>query len=603
MTYTPPRQDIHLALETVGLDKVLHFPPFKELSPDLVDQILDEAGKLAQDILVPLNVVGDRQGCKVNQQGEVKTPDGWPAAYRQFVAGGWNGMAFDPIYGGQGLPWLVATAAQEMWKAANLAFSLCALLNQAGIELLSQDGTLEQKQLYLHKITSGEWTTTMNLTEPQAGTDLGAIKTKAVRHGDHYLITGQKIFITYGEHDLSDNIIHMILARTPDAPAGSKGISLFLVPKVLVNLDGSLGDRNDLRCVSLEHKLGIHGSPTAVMSYGDHGGAIGYLIGEENKGLSYMFTMMNNARLSVGIEGVGMAERAYQKALSYAYERIQGKPIGLESVNPLPIAYHPDIARMLQIMKAKISAMRLLAYETAFQMDKARSNPDAAQRHQAQTYLELLIPVTKAWCTDSACEITSLALQVHGGMGYIEETGAAQYFRDSRISPIYEGTNGVQANDLVGRKIGRDQGQTMMNYIKDLQRLIKDNSQTAQRLFATLTTAPVMDQYNQALETLATCTDWIVTQLKNNQARVAAAASVPYLHLCGLVISGGLMIRQAIIAQQHHATSPASYWSDQIHHCLVYLSYILPDCLGLQQKIYNSSCLLETEKTMHRAVA
>ena len=438
-------------------------------TPDLVDQILDEAGRFAVNELAPLNAIGDRQPARL-ENGVVRTPDGFKEAYGKFVECGWHGLQLPTEWGGQGLPWTVATAVWEMWNSANLAFCLCPILTQAGVELLLRHGTEAQRARYLPKLVSGEWTGTMCLTEPQAGSDVGALRTRAVPEGDHYRIHGTKIFITYGDHDLTENTIHMVLARTPDAPAGTRGISLFLIPKFLVEDDGALGARNDLRCVSLEHKLGIHGSPTCVMSFGDQEGAIGWLVGQEQGGMQAMFTMMNNARLSVGLEGLALAERAYQGALAYARERVQGRRRNGGAEAPARIIEHPDVRRMLVTMKVQIEAMRALAYSAAAALDRSLREPDPARRAAAEGRLALLIPLVKAWCTDQGFEIASSALQVHGGMGYIEETGIAQHLRDARIAMIYEGTNGIQALDLVGRKLQQAEGQLPWSLFAELRR-------------------------------------------------------------------------------------------------------------------------------------
>ena len=420
------------------------------------------------EVLAPLNRSGDRQGVRV-EGDEVRTADGFADAYRRYVDAGWGGVPFDPAYGGGGFPWAVALALQEMLTAANMSFSLCPLLTQGAVDMLSHHGSEEQKETWLPKLVSGEWTGTMNLTEPQAGSDVGALATRAVPADDGtWRITGQKIFITYGEHDLADNIVHLVLARVPDAPPGTRGISCFIVPKYLLDADGRPGVRNDLRVVSTEHKVGIHASPTCVMSYGDRGGAVGYLIGEPNAGMRYMFTMMNNARLSVGLEGLALAERAYQQAASYARERRQGVAIGSPAGEPSPIVEHADVRRMLMTMRASIEAMRGLLYLDGGAVDRAAHHPDAEERTRWANRVALLTPVCKAWCTDLGVELTSLAVQVHGGMGYIEETGVAQHWRDLRIAPIYEGTNGIQAMDLVGRKLTLDGGQPLKELLSDV---------------------------------------------------------------------------------------------------------------------------------------
>ncbi|MCY4066618.1 MAG: acyl-CoA dehydrogenase, partial [Rhodospirillaceae bacterium] len=428
--YRAPVQDMRFVLDHVaGLPGIAALPGYEEATGDLVDAVLDEAGRLAGEVIGPLNRRGDEEG-SVLENGVVRTPAGFRDAYLKFVEGGWNSVPFDPEIGGQGLPWALSTAVSEMWGAANTSWALCPMLTVGAIEAIGAHGTDEQKATYLPKLVTGEWTGTMNLTEPHAGSDVGALRTKAVRDGDRFRIRGQKIFITFGDQDYTENVIHLVLARIEGGPPGVKGISLFLVPKVLVHDDGSLGPRNDLRPVSLEHKLGIHGSPTCVMAYGENDGAIGYLIGEENNGMACMFTMMNNARLNVGVAGLATAERAWQQARAFAMERTQGRDIATGEPN-VPIVRHPD----------------------------------AGVREAAQSDLDLLIPVVKAWCTDTGCDVAFTGVQVHGGMGFIEETGAAQHMRDARIHPIYEGTNGIQANDLMGRKILRDGGESARAFI------------------------------------------------------------------------------------------------------------------------------------------
>ncbi|MGH8313051.1 MAG: acyl-CoA dehydrogenase family protein, partial [Gammaproteobacteria bacterium] len=469
--YTAPLRDMKFVLtELADLDEVARLPGFSEITPDLLDTVLDAAGKFAAEVLAPLNQTGDQQGAKFSN-GAVTTPKGFKEAYQRFVADGWNALSLPPEFGGQGLPQVVSAPVQEMWQSANMSYALCSLLTQGAVHALLLTGSDELKKRFLPKMVSGEWTGTMNLSEPQAGSDLAAVRCRAVREGDHYRLTGQKIFITYGEHDFTGNIIHMVLARTPDAPEGVKGISMFLVPKVLVNADSTLGKRNDVQCASIEHKLGIHASPTAVMSYGEKGGAIAYLVGEENRGLEYMFVMMNMARFTVGVQGLGIAERAWQQARNYARERVQSADIGVRHGPPVTIIHHPDVRRMLMSMRARIEAMRAVAYLTAAHLDRAVHHADAKERERAQEFVDLMIPVVKGWCTENAVEIASLGVQVHGGMGYIEETGAAQHYRDARISTIYEGTTGIQAKDLIGRKIARDQGRAVKVLIGEMRQL------------------------------------------------------------------------------------------------------------------------------------
>ena len=542
--YAAPIADMRFALtEIAGLDEIAKLPGCEQASPDLVDAVLEEAGKLAGGVLAPLNRVGDKQASRL-ENGVVRTPEGFKEAYAQYVEGGWNALPFAPEHGGQGLPMALATAVLEMWNSANMGFALCPLLNVGAVEAIAAHGTAEQKEIYLPKLVSGEWTGTMNLTEPQAGSDVGALRSRAVREGDHYRVTGQKIFITYGEHDMADNIVHLVLARLPDAPSGTKGISLFLVPKFLVNRDGSLGQRNDVRCVSLEHKLGIHASPTAVLAYGDNGGAVGYLIGEENRGMECMFTMMNSARLNVGLQGVAIAERAYQQARDFARQRVQGRPVTAKAAGNHSIIEHPDVRRMLLAMRAQTEAMRALAYYTAGAIDRARHHPESEMRVAQQRRVDLLIPVVKAWSTDLGVEIASLGVQVHGGMGFIEETGAAQHLRDARIAPIYEGTNGIQANDLVGRKLSRDGGAAAQELIAEMRALDAALAEVPGDDMAT-----IRRSLTPGIDALAIATDWMVETGKSDPPR-ALAGAVPYLKLMGVVTGGWLMARGALAAQQ-----------------------------------------------------
>jgi 3-(methylsulfanyl)propanoyl-CoA dehydrogenase len=541
--YTAPLADMRFALEEIaGIGEIAGLPGCEQASPDLVEAILEEAGKLAGGVLAPLNRVGDKEGSRL-ENGVVRTPTGFKEAYRQYVEGGWNALPFAPEHGGQGLPMVLATAVLEMWNAANMGFALCPLLNVGAVEALTAHGTAEQKRLYLPKLISGEWTGTMNLTEPQAGSDVGALRTRAVREGALYRITGQKIFITYGEHDMAENIVHLVLARLPDAPAGTRGISLFLVPKFLVNADGGLGARNDVRCVSLEHKLGIHASPTCVLAFGDSGGAVGYLIGEENRGMECMFTMMNNARLNVGLQGVAIAERAYQQARDFARQRVQGRPVTAKTAGPYPIIHHPDVRRMLLLMRAETEAMRALAYYTAGAIDRARHHPQSETRARQQRRVDLLIPVVKAWCTDLGVEIASMGVQIHGGMGFIEETGAAQHLRDARITPIYEGTNGIQANDLVGRKLLRDRGEAAAELLADLRAIAERCASASGEDLAAI--GPVLGAGINALED---ATRWMVATGGADLPR-ALAGSAPYLKLMGIVVGGALLTQGALAAE------------------------------------------------------
>jgi len=541
--YAAPLSEMRFVMnELADLGAVAALPGFEEVTPDLVDQILEEAGKFGAEVLAPINQTGDQQGCTF-ENGVVRSADGFVDAYAQFVASGWNGVAFDPEFGGQGLPWIVNTAVAEVWASANMAFSLCPMLTQAGCELLSQHGTPEMKAAYLEKLITGEWTGTMNLTEPQAGSDLARVRMRAVKHGDHYKLTGQKIFITWGEHDLTDNIIHMVLARSPDGPPGVKGLSLFLVPKFLVNEDGSLGQRNDVRCVSIEHKMGINGSPTAVLSFGDDSGAIGYLIGEENLGLHYMFMMMNNARLAVGLEGVAIAERAWQLARDFALERVQGRSIDGDAPEPVAIVHHPDVQRMLLSMKTQTEAARAVAYYAATCLDIAHHHPDESVRRERQAIVDLLIPVVKAWSSDIGIDVANTGIQVHGGMGYIEESGAPQHLRDARIAAIYEGTNGIQAADLVGRKVARENGATATAFVAMVRALDGELAPSA-----TDDLQAIRERLRAATQDLAEATDWLVRTSPSDPRNVAAGA-VHYLRLLGIVTGGWQMARAALAAE------------------------------------------------------
>ncbi len=465
--FAAPVRDLRFVLEELLEQRSLDLPGFEETSLDLIEAVLEEAARLASEVWAPLNASGDRQGCVRREDGGVTLPDGFAEAYRAYVEGGWNGIGVSQALGGQGLPEVVASSVQEMLHGANMALGLCPMLTAGAIEALAHHGNDDLKATYLPKLVEGTWTGTMNLTEPQAGSDLSRVRTRAVPEGDHYRLFGQKIFITWGEHDASENIIHLVLARKPDAPEGNKGISLFLVPKFLVDDDGSPGERNDVTCASIEHKLGIHGSPTCTLSFGEGDGAIGYLVGEEGRGLNHMFTMMNEARHKVGVQGIGVAERACQNAFAYALDRVQGKNprAGDEST----ISHHLDVRRMLLSMRARTDALRALALFCAAELDVARHAEEATERKAAQARVDVLIPVVKAFSTDQAVDIASLGVQVHGGMGYIEETGAAQLLRDARIAPIYEGTNGIQALDLAGRKLQRDGGAALAGLIDDVE--------------------------------------------------------------------------------------------------------------------------------------
>jgi len=495
---------------------------------DTLPQVLEQAGKFAGEVLAPLNRSGDEEG-SVLENGVVRTPRGFKEAYARFVDGGWNGLACDPAFGGQGLPWTVSSCVSEMWTAANMSFALCPMLTVGAIELLAAHGSAGQKAKYLPRMISGEWTGTMNLTEPQAGSDLGRLKARAEPRGDHYRIRGQKSFITWGEHDMAGNTIHMVLARTPGAPAGSKGISLFLVPKFMVGADGELLGRNDLRCVSIEHKLGINASPTCVMAFGDNDGAVGWLIGEENRGLEAMFTMMNNERLAVGIQGIAIAERAYQQARAYARARVQGRDVAT-GADGVPIIRHPDVRRMLLTMKAEIDAMRALNYYTAACLDRVKAAGGEKARRAVQARVDLLTPICKAWTTDLGTEIASLGIQVHGGMGFIEGMGAAQHYRDARIAQIYEGTNGIQAMDLAFRKVARDGGKAMDALVAEMRPVLAESERPA-------------------LDALAQSTAYVAATAGKDPA-LAAAAAAPYLRLAGTVLGQYFLNIQARAAER-----------------------------------------------------
>jgi alkylation response protein AidB-like acyl-CoA dehydrogenase len=572
--YVAPLADMRFAATRLaGFDDISALPGGEDLTGELLDAIFEEGGKFAGRVLGPLNRIGDQQGSRL-ENGVVRTPDGWAEAYRAFVDGGWNAVPFDAAHGGQGLPWLVSTALQEMWQSANMAFALCPMLTQGSVEALTHHGSPELQALFLPKLVSGEWTGTMNLTEPQAGSDLAAIRTRAVRDGDHYLISGQKIFITYGDHELAENIVHLVLARLPDAPPGIKGISLFAAPKYLVGSDGRLGDRNDLRCVSLEHKMGIHASPTAVMSYGDGGGAVGYLIGEENKGIQCMFTMMNNARLSVGLQGVAVAERALQDAASYARERIQGRD---GEGKPLTIVHFPDVRRMLLTMRALTEASRALAYLAAGHLDQAHRHPDPAERRTHQAIVDLLIPVVKGWSTEIGSEVAAIGVQVHGGMGFIEETGAAQYMRDAKIAEIYEGTNGIQANDLIGRKLTHDGGETAKAFIATMGALDAALAMAGPEL------SSLRSALGDGLTALGAATDWMLARQTDNPTD-ALAGAVPYMRLWGTVAGGWLMAKAALVAKAELAAGGSD--SDFLHAKIItarfYGEHILPRASSLK---------------------
>jgi alkylation response protein AidB-like acyl-CoA dehydrogenase len=571
--YRAPIRDMLFVLnELAGLEAVSKLPGCEEATPDLVQQVLEEGAKFSGEVIAPLNHPGDKQG-STWKDGAVTTPKGFKEAYKQFIEGGWNALQFPPEFGGQGLPKTVGTPIMEMWKSANMSFSLCPLLTTGAIEALILRGTDEQKATYLPKMVQGEWTGTMNLTEPQAGSDLGLIKTRAERQPDgSYRIRGQKIFITYGEQDFTENIVHLVLARTPDAPEGVRGISLFIVPKFLVNKDGSLGARNDVKCASLEHKLGIHASPTAVMVYGEKEGAVGHVVGEENRGLEYMFIMMNAARFAVGLEGVSIAERAYQQALDYAKQRVQSRDVG-GGGGSVPIIRHPDVRRMLMSMKALTEATRAVAYVVASAMDVAHRHADKAERARAQGFVDLMIPVVKGWSTECGVEVASTGVQIHGGMGFIEETGAAQHYRDARITTIYEGTTGIQSNDLIGRKVARDGGTAAKELINAMRSV-----------------EGALPGLKQAIDLYAECVDWMVANYQKD-LKAAHAGSVPFLMLMGHVVGGWQMARASQAAKRllEQKGSDAEFCKAKIATAQFYAEHILPRAKGLRDEIVNGS--------------
>ena len=541
----PLREMAFVQNELAGLAQVATLPGYGDADPATVAAILEEAAKFATDVLEPLNRTGDRSSTRLLEDGSMRTAAGFKDAYWKFVEGGWNGLGKNPEFGGQGLPEIVASAVEEMWHASNMAFDLCPMLTQGAIEAIERNGSDELKRRYLPNMVSGQWTGTMNLTEPQAGSDLAAVRTRAVPQPDGtYLVTGQKIFITYGEHDYTENIVHLVLARLPDAPEGVKGISLFVVPKFLPDAQGKPGRRNDVRAVSIEHKLGIHASPTCVMAYGEAGGATGWIVGEPNRGLEYMFVMMNLARYSVGLEGVGISERAYQRAVAYARERVQGRAVGAaKGATTGAIIEHPDVRRMLMTMRAHTEAIRAVAYVTGAAMDNAKRHPDAAARARHQAFVDLMIPIVKGHGTEVAQEVASLGIQVHGGMGFIEETGAAQHFRDARITTIYEGTTGIQANDLVGRKTARDGGAVAKTVAAEIGAVAARLAANADADLRTIGAKLAI-----AVAALDRAIAWIASSYGANP-RLALAGSVAYLRLWGVVAGGWQMARAAEIAK------------------------------------------------------
>jgi 3-(methylthio)propanoyl-CoA dehydrogenase len=544
MPYVAPLKDMLFVMnELAGLSEVSQLPGCEDATPETVQAVLEENARFCSEVVAPLNVIGDREPSSW-QDGRVTTTKGFKEAFKAFGAAGWQGVQHPVDFGGQGLPKLVATPCIEMLNSANLSFALCPLLTDGAIEALMTAGTEQQKATYLENLISGKWTGTMNLTEPQAGSDLALVRSRAVPQGDGtFKLFGTKIFITYGEHDMAENIVHLVLARTPDAPEGIKGISLFIVPKFMVNGDGTLGARNDVHCVSLEHKLGIKASPTAVLQFGDHGGAIGTLVGEENRGLEYMFIMMNAARFAVGMQGIGVAQMAYQKAVEYAKDRVQSRDLA-GSAGAVTIIHQPDVRRMLMSMRAQVEAARALAYVTAATLDAAHHHPDAAARKENQAFYEYLVPVVKGWSTELSIEVASTGVQVHGGMGFIEETGVAQYYRDARILTIYEGTTAIQANDLVGRKTARDGGAIAKAIVAQVRQTEAELDAAASADLAAIRTR--LTAATNALEQVIA----YVAATTKSDVKAVFSGSVLYLKLAGIVLGGWQMARAAIIAEQ-----------------------------------------------------
>ncbi|HET6896540.1 MAG TPA: acyl-CoA dehydrogenase C-terminal domain-containing protein [Candidatus Baltobacteraceae bacterium] len=583
-SYQAPLRDMQFVLrELAGLEEIAKLPGCEDVL-DVADPILEEAATFASEVLDPINQTGDKEGCTW-KDGNVTTPKGFKEAYAQFAKAGWIGLPVPDEYGGQGLPSLMLGPTLEMWNAANVGFANGPLLNQGAIEAIELVGSDEQKKLYIPKLVDGTWTGTMCLTEPQAGSDLAQVRTKAVPSGDHYLLTGQKIFITFGEHDMAENIVHLVLARLPDAPEGTKGISMFIVPKFLVNADGSLGKRNDMVCAGIEHKMGINGNPTCTMNLGESGGAVGYLVGQPNEGLKYMFIMMNAARFSVGVQGMAIADRAYQSALQYAKERVQFRDVASRSPEPKRIIEHPDVRRMLMWMKSQIEAMRALSYVTAASLDLATKHPDEKVRKENKAFVDLMIPVVKGWCTETAIDVCSTAVQVFGGVGYVEETGIAQQYRDVRITTIYEGTTGIQALDLVGRKLAQDMGATATRVIGIMQKVAKELEASDNDDVKALA-APL----SKAIGALAEASQFIGMSAMGD-LRKAVACSVPYLKLWGITAGGWQMARAALIAAQKLAAgdADAEFYKAKITTARFYGSHVLTQSAYLKRQIVDGS--------------
>ena len=571
--YTAPVEDMSFVLkEVVEIEKLCNEIGLDASTVDIIDTVLDAAGKLAKEEIEPINKTGDSEGLKIDSSGKITTATGFKEAYQHFVEGGWGSLQFSPNYGGQGVPFVVAASVQEMWHSANMSWGLCPLLTQGAVEAITLNANEELKQRYLPKLISGVWSGTMNLTEGDAGTDVGSLKTRATPNGDHYLICGQKIYITWGEHDMSENIIHLVLARLPNSPQGVKGISLFLVPKILVNDDGSLGESNDLKALSIEHKIGIHACPTCVMSYGEEDGAIGYLVGEENRGIQCMFTMMNNARLTVGLQGVSVSERAYQQALSFCNERVQGIAPGFKE--PGPIARHPDVQRMLANMKSITEASRALAYSACAEVDYSGSDLPAELLEKHKRKLGVLTPVVKGWCTETAQEVASVSLQCHGGMGYVEETGIAQILRDARILPIYEGTNGIQAMDLIGRKIISDDGLGVRELILEMQECVEAPS------LSKLISMSQIDRFKKSLDDLEETVS-IITK-NSDDKEFTGKIAFDTLMMIGTISAAWQMLLSVERASSafKNNTSSSEFLKEKTETAKHYLDFIMPRYLS-----------------------
>ena len=587
-SYSPPLEEHNFVLNHVaGLEELSKLNGYQHADPATVSTIVEEAGRFFAEVMEPLNRTGDEQGSTLDNDGQVHTPEGFGEAYQKLVESGWPRAHLSPDWGGGGLPYTVGVVIQEMFKTANMAFSLAGMLTQGAVEAISTHGSDELKKRYLEKLTAGEWTGTMNLTEPEAGSDVGALRTKAVRQDDGtYRIFGTKIFITWGDQDITENIIHLVLARTEDAPPGTRGISMFLVPKYVLDANGEPGERNDYQIVSLEHKLGIHASPTCVVSFGDQGdGAVGYLIGDELEGMRNMFTMMNGARIGVGMEGLALSERAFQHALAYARERVQGRPVGASSKESVAIVEHPDVRRMLLTMKANTEAMRCLLYVTARSGDLMLHAETEEVREAESRRLALLTPIVKAWMTDLGVEMTSLGIQVHGGMGYVEETGAAQYFRDARIAPIYEGTNGIQAMDLVLRKLPLDNGAVVEALITEMTGILDEMSQHDDL-------AAFRDELTTAIQGLADTSTWLGGRLAAGDIDDALAGATPYLTQFGTVLGGWLMAVSAVAAKKEPAEFSSDFLEQKVITARFYGEHLLPRANGLVRTIKGGNALL-----------